>query len=166
MAEAGFPNGFKTTILAGPLFLYRDTVLAIQSQLAAIGIQTDVQFPDMAKWTEISGNPWKGALLYSNISESGNQNKSFRYFVGVPAVRWKSVIRPEGFGEMLSVSEATPEQDPVMLKKIAKVISDNVMCIPVYSGSILWAFDKKVQDHGAGTRGQSNWYEPQNIWFK
>ena len=166
LAEAGFPSGFKTTIIAGPLFLFRDTIIAIQSQLAVIGIQAEVQFPDMAKWSEISNNPWKGAVLYSNINEWGNANNTFNYFMGTPAARWKSVIRPEGFAEMLNTSATTREPDPVMLKKMENLIYDNAACIPIYSGSLLWAFDKKVQDHGAGTRGQGNWYEPQNIWFK
>jgi peptide/nickel transport system substrate-binding protein len=165
MTEAGYPQGFKTKIIAGPLFLNKDSILAIQNMWLQIGIQTDIDFPDMAKWADLSAKEYKNAVLYTIVNEWGNQNVTFNYFIGTPGRSWLSAIRPPGYKELLDKSKATPEPDPVLLKQIEKMVYDNVVGIPVYSSSLTWAFKKNVRDHGAGTRGQANWYEPQNTWL-
>jgi peptide/nickel transport system substrate-binding protein len=166
LTEAGYPNGFKTTMIAGPFLLNRDVVIAIQSQLGKVGITCDLQFPDMGKWSEISQNKWKNAILYSSINEWGNQNVTFDYFLADPvALNWVSVARPVGWKALLDASKATAYSDAAMLKKLEAMEYDNVLCIPIYSGSMMWAFTSNTHDTGEGTRGQSNWIEPQNIWM-
>lgn len=165
LTEAGYPTGFKTSLIASPLQTNRDVVLAIQANLAAVGIQADVQFPEMAKWTDISSNPWKNAVLYTSVFESGNQNETFNSFMGVPPTTWKSVIRPTNWKETLDASKATAAPDPVLLKKLETMIYDNAMCIPVISGTVIWAMANNVHDIGSGTRGQTYWIEPQDTWL-
>lgn len=165
LADAGYPTGFKTTLIASPLQLNKDVVLAIQAQLADVGIQAEAQFPGMAQWTDVSSNPWKNALLYTSIFDRGNQNDTFTYFLGVPATTWKSAARPAGWKEALDASKASAAQDPVQLKKLENMIYNEMPCIPLISSTSLWAMTKNVQDTGEGTRGQSNWIEPQNAWL-
>ena len=167
MAEAGYPNGFKTQIIAGPLFLNKDVVLAIQAYLGKIGIQAEAIFPDMAKWGDISQNPWKNALLYTSINEWGNQNSTFNYFLGDPssAVIYKSTWKPDNWKQLLDESKITPEPDPVKLKAMENIIWENELAIPLYYSANIMVFKPWVKDHGQGTRGQSNWFEPQNTWL-
>jgi peptide/nickel transport system substrate-binding protein len=165
LTEAGYPNGFKTSLIGNPLGLNRDLVLAVQAQLAKVGIQADAQFPESAKWTEYSTGTWKNAILVTSLFDRGNQNLTFNYFLGVPATTWKSAMKPAGWKEALDASRAAPDQDPVLLKKLEKMVDDNVLCIPVVSGNNMWATTKNVQDTGEGTRGQANWIEPQNAWL-
>lgn len=165
LADAGYPTGFKTTLIASPLQLNKDVVLAIQAQLLDVGIQAEVQFPGMAQWTDVSSNPWKNALLYTSIFDRGNQNDTFTYFLGVPATTWKSAARPAGWKEALDASKASPAQDPVQLKKLENMINNEMPCIPLISSTSLWAMTKNVHDTGEGTRGQSNWINPQDAWL-
>ena len=47
LAEAGFANGFQTTLLATAQFgMHKDTAEIVQQHLAAIGIQCELQLPD------------------------------------------------------------------------------------------------------------------------
>ncbi len=47
LAEAGFANGFQTTLLATAQFgMHKDTAEVVQQHLAAIGIQCELQLPD------------------------------------------------------------------------------------------------------------------------
>jgi ABC-type transport system substrate-binding protein len=165
MADAGYPNGFKTQILASPIFLNRDAVVAVASYLSKIGIQAEMIFPGFAQWSDLSTKPWKNALIWTSINEWGNQNATFNYFLGAPAVINKSVFKPEGYQQLLDSSKATPEADPVLLKKIENVIFDTAMVIPMFYGANNFVFKPYVMDHGEGTRGQSNWFEPQNTWL-
>ncbi len=166
MIDAGYPNGFKTTLIAGPLFLNRDVLVAIQSNLSKIGIQAELQFPDSAKWAEINTSPWKNQILYTSINEWGNQNVGYNYYYGNPAAIYKSVAHPEGWNDLLAASKATPDPDPAMLKKLENMIYDNVMTIPIYYSSNIWALYPYVQDSGVGTHGLAAWFDPADIWFK
>lgn len=47
LAEAGYANGFQTTMLATAQFgMHKDTAEVVQQHLAAIGIQCELQLPD------------------------------------------------------------------------------------------------------------------------
>jgi peptide/nickel transport system substrate-binding protein len=165
MAQAGYPNGFKTTILASPIFLNRDAVVALQSYLSKIGIQADMQFPGFAQWSDLSTKPWHNGLIWTSINEWGNQNSTFNYFLGAPPVIYPSHYQPAGYAELLAKSTAAPQADPVMLKQLEDMIYDNSVTIPMYYGANNLAFKPYVMDTGYGTRGQSNWWEPQDTWL-
>lgn len=166
LKDAGYPNGFKTSIIANPLGLNKDLVLAVQDQLSSVGIIADAQFPDTSKWTtDYSLGTWKNGILVSSLFDRGNQNTTFNYFLGVPATTWKSVARPDGWKELLEASKATPNQDVTILKKLEKIVDDNVLCIPLTAGNNVWAMMKNVQDTGEGTRGQSSWINPEDAWM-
>jgi peptide/nickel transport system substrate-binding protein len=165
MADAGYPNGFKTTILASPIFLNTNVVLAIQNQLSKIGIVADTQFPLAAAWSDLSTKPWHNALLYTSINEWGNQNTTFNYFLGAPPSLYLSALKPAGWQDTMNASKATPDQDPVLLKKMENMITDNVMAIPLYYGANTIVFKPYVKDSGQGTRGQSAWHEPADVWL-
>jgi ABC-type transport system substrate-binding protein len=165
LTDAGYPNGFKTSLIASPLQINRDMVIAIQAQLAKIGIQADVQFPETSGWTSYSTGTWKNAILVTGIFDRGNQNLTFNYFLGVPATTWKSVMKPDGWADTLTASKTAPNQDPILLKKLEKMVDDNVLCIPIEAGNNAWVMTKNVQDTGEGTLGQANWIEPQDAWL-
>jgi ABC-type transport system substrate-binding protein len=165
MAQAGYPNGFKTTIIAGPTYLNKDAIVAVQAYLAKIGIQADLQFPAMGSWTQIEAKPVHNTLLWMPINTSGNPNYTFNYFLAAPPVLDVSVYEPDGYGALLNKSMSAPQADPVLLKQIENMIYDNAMVIPMYYGANYTVFAPYVMDTGQGTRGQSNWWEPQNTWL-
>jgi peptide/nickel transport system substrate-binding protein len=47
LAEAGFPNGFSTTLLSTATYgMHKDTAEIVQQNLAAVGIQVELKLPD------------------------------------------------------------------------------------------------------------------------
>ncbi len=165
MAQSGYPNGFKTQIVCSPMFLSQDAVIAVQSYLSKIGIQASLSFPTSGAWSELSQKPWNNALYWSSINEWGNQNSTFDYFLGAPPVLYTSVLKPDGYKAALDASKASPTMDPAQVKKIEDIIYNNSMIIPMYYGANNYVFAPYVKDSGEGTRGQSNWWEPQNTWL-
>jgi len=164
LVDAGLPNGFKTTIYASPVFLNKDVVLAVQAYLKAVGIVADVQFPLQAQWTDMSTKPApKGSIMYSSVNEWGNQNTTFNYFLG--GIQYPSLYRSQAWKDTLEASRATASPDPVMLKKMENMIYTDAMVIPMYYSANTIAFRPYVMDSGQGTRGQSNWFEPQDTWL-
>jgi hypothetical protein len=147
------------------MFLSQDAVIAVQSYLSKIGIQATLSFPTSGAWSELSQKPWNNALYWSSINEWGNQNSTFDYFLGAPPVLYPSVLKPDGYKAALDASKASPTMDPAQVKKIEGIIYNNSMIIPMYYGANNYVFAPYVKDSGEGTRGQSNWWEPQNTWL-
>jgi peptide/nickel transport system substrate-binding protein len=50
LAEAGYPNGFKTTIIVAPFSGGRDVMVAVQSYLLKLNIQTEFLYPDFGTY--------------------------------------------------------------------------------------------------------------------
>jgi ABC-type transport system substrate-binding protein len=61
LAEAGYPNGFKTTLITSST-LDRDGATAIQAYLAAIGIQAAIDFVEAARLASVLTGTWNGIL--------------------------------------------------------------------------------------------------------
>ena len=64
LTEAGYPNGLKTTILLEPSGS-RDMAIAIQENLAKVGIQVDLEFPEIGSWGTYVGvtGTWHNAAI-------------------------------------------------------------------------------------------------------
>ena len=71
LAEAGYPNGFSTTIWTpqGRYYMDRETVIAIQAQLRAVGINADVEVIDWSTYLTV-------------LREPQDVNKSELYWLG------------------------------------------------------------------------------------
>ena len=81
LAEAGYPKGFETTIRTpqGRYLLDRETVVAVQSMLSAVGITAKVEVVEWARYL---------ALLRKPLAENDNA----LYFLG-----WESVTGEVGY---------------------------------------------------------------------
>ena len=69
LAEAGYSNGFETTIIVMPT-ANKNIIIALQDNLAKVGIKVNLDFPDMGKWATNYMNPkgtWHNAALYYAI---------------------------------------------------------------------------------------------------
>ncbi len=59
LAEAGYPNGFQTVLWTpdGRYYMDRQTAVAVQGQLALVGVQADVRVIDWASYLQILRRP-------------------------------------------------------------------------------------------------------------
>jgi len=165
LAEAGYPNGFKTTIIAQNTF-NRDVVVAVQSYLSKIGIQADLQLPEAASYTDLQLGKFHNALFLITLQEWANANTQFSSYWGAPSTTYfKNVSKPQGWSDAIVASANTPTVDAAATKKLEDMAYDDAMAIPLYNGASVWALTDKVQDTGLGTRGNAAWWEPQNAWL-
>jgi hypothetical protein len=140
-------------------------VVALQSYLIKVGIQTELEFAETARMSQYLNGTWKNALLYHPLIEASNYNHTFNMYFGVPSSWFQSMKKPEGWKEMLTASMTSPYLDPVLLQKCIQAASDDVMTIPVYYGAAIWATNWKVEDTGLGERGDTVYWNPQNAWL-
>jgi len=163
LSEAGFPNGFKTKIIAQSTE-NRDVVVSIQSYLKAVGIDTDLDFPEPAKYTSYTLGTWENALLCTTM-QTGAQPTQGIAFTATPRTQFKGNLSPPNWMPMYDKIMTTPTLDQNVLWEGFKAIYDDVMIIPVMYVYDMFQVSKKLQDHGIGTRQASTTWNTQEAWL-
>jgi peptide/nickel transport system substrate-binding protein len=75
LTDAGYPNGFKTTIIVGATGVSSDVAVTIQAFWAAVGIQAALQYPQTAAWSSyLTGGTWHNAVLFGAALGYANPN--------------------------------------------------------------------------------------------
>jgi len=174
LSEAGYPNGFKSKLIAQNT-VNRDILVSIQADLAKVGIQVDLDMPETAKFNEyMFGSGWSNGLLYTSLFDSMNMNNSLVfYFAEAPLGScFKVLQRPTGFQQLLIDSmhapladPTVPVGDPAKIKNIVNTIFNNVMAIPLYHGASISVTTSKVNDTGFYEQFRSWAFTPENIWL-
>jgi len=138
LTEAGYPDGFKTTIHAFIRVVPRDFVTAIQGMLAEVGIEVDADFPEAGRYSEYRFGGWSDAMMAHAMASMENINSGFSFYFG--GMQFPSVQKPEGWQEAFDAALSSINVDPVKTQKLAKLMHDEVMIIPY-----LEALFEKVQ---------------------
>ena len=164
LTEAGFPNGFKTKIIAQST-ANRDVVVAIQSQYKAVGIECDLDFVEPLKYMEYQMKGWKNGLLFTPFGMEGNPIPSIGFnFPPVRTGRYMNVKNPPGWQEVYDKAATTPTVENAWLQKYTSEIFNDVMLIPVYWTNALYAVGKNVHDVGLGKYSPGYW-DKANTWM-
>jgi peptide/nickel transport system substrate-binding protein len=148
MKEAGFPNGFKTSIILSSSF-NKDPLVVVQAQLAAIGITVDLKMVEFASWNDYVNKGWDNALLY------GLQGATFTNYVShltqyfsSTAVRYPVMARPAGLDDLINKALATPDYktEKDLCQQAVKMIVDDATAIPLYIPPASFVLQTNVRD--------------------
>lgn len=139
LAEAGYPNGFKTKIIIQSQVLYRDAATALQGYLAAVGIDAQLDVADNARFTSLtwdtSGkNTWNNALILSNMPLDPGLlfiDMFLRYFK--PGARFASLARPPELAAVVEKCYTAKDAATVRTQSqlMVKQLADNATVMPV-----------------------------------
>lgn len=136
LAEAGYPNGFKTKILSTAQYaMHRDTGLVVQQHLAEIGIEAEMVLPD---WPTRVGMGDRGeyeiavgGLAFSSNDPDGMSDGYSSKLAPSNLRSWNMVI--PGVDEALE--EGRSEFDPVKQKEIyarfKKLVIESAPIVPL-----------------------------------
>jgi peptide/nickel transport system substrate-binding protein len=162
MSEAGYPDGFKSTIV-GPPGVDQNVLVALQSYLGAIGIKCDLQFPQASGYQQYMTGTWHNALVYNPLLEWVNYNDALNFYFGEPPSVFKSLKHPDGWPEMLTTSAVSPivdatrpTGDPALIQKLVETAYNDCMVIPINYGAATTVLQNNVRDIGLGER-QNSW---------
>jgi peptide/nickel transport system substrate-binding protein len=166
LADAGYPTGFKSKIIANPAGLNKDVVVAIQAYLKAVGINVDLDFPESAQMQNYLSGTWTNALLYTPLNEWANYNTTLNFYFGVPVSTWfKSMKKPDNWADVFNASIHAPKPDAKLLQPVIAAAYDDEMVVPlVYSASV-YILKDTLKGTGVGTRGSNFWWNPQDAYF-
>ena len=165
LAEAGYPNGFKTRIVVMPAMVDRDAMVAVQRNLSDVGIQAEMEFPDNGGYTSYRFGGWKNALLAHHTRAVPNFNLTFEMYFHPDFKQFPSLKRTEGLVEAIEASYRTPETSKEKGQTLTKLMFQDTMVIPVYYVYELYALTSDVHDTGYGDWGASTVFIPEDAWL-
>ena len=163
LADAGYPNGFKTKIYCDPRTTTRDAMVAVQAYLATSGIQVDLDFPEAAKYNEYRYNGWKGGMMCQLLSNFATYTNYYSFYWG--GSQFTSVKFPEGFKQQSQDVLTTVEMDKDKIQKINRLIYDDSTIIPLSVNVVSWFWTKALHDTGIFTAHHSYW-SPSTAWIE
>ena len=162
MIEAGYPDGFSTTLIGQPGLADRDMVVAMQAMLARIGITAAVEFPDSGGYAAIRTAGWDGFLV-AHIRSMTNIGRTFHNVFGPFAASNSAMWKPDGLEDLILLTAALPiGENTQALLDTHKMVLDNMVAIPVVYLYDAWI--SKSNLHGAGF-GEWATFRPADAWF-
>ena len=166
LAEAGYPNGFETSIIITPTLHTLDAFTFLQGNLEKVGIKAKLDNMDYSRWSSYRDNGWKNALMgYFNGADTNYVASVARIFS--PRSRTYPVVaRPAGWDELIQRAEISfdPKERQEIMYKIAQMHYDEIMGNPVYGTGRPNIMSPKVHDTGINEVHHVLWF-PENAWL-
>ncbi len=163
LAQAGYPDGFKT-VLHGDVRGRQDDLVALQSYFGAIGIECELDVADVARASTF------GTEGFDGIFQSGFPNwSSFSSWMNVwlsPVATYPTMEFPDNWTASWQDVKTEPDYDKQMakMKALLKVIYDEALVIPWMWDSPRYVINSKVHDLKWDAVDINGYFDPANAW--
>jgi peptide/nickel transport system substrate-binding protein len=157
--EAGYPNGFKTTIHC-PSPIAGDHLASIKAYLADVGIDADLDIITFGAMMSMQQTGWDG-FMYSPMGGSTIDSSSYINMMFNPAsFQSSSIEKPAGAEELRQEILAEPDnaKRAQLCQQATQLMVDNEFVIPLWEAPAIYAMDNTIHDDGI-----LNWQLP-FIW--
>ncbi len=163
LAQAGYPNGFKTKLISD-VMARRDTLVAAQTYFKEVGIETELEILEFGAAFALPRQGWEG-IYFPGFPNVGT-------LVGIldrwgDANNYVSLYRPPGWQEKWGALIAQQDEDKRMaqLKELMKVLYDEVVGIPYQGDAPQLVRDKNVHGFDLHSHHIVSFWQPQNVWL-
>ncbi|WP_102345989.1 ABC transporter substrate-binding protein [Bacillus sp. Marseille-P3661] len=168
LAEAGYPNGFKTTLYT--VSSYADAVTAIQSYLAEIGIEANIDVTDPARYDQLVSpdGGWDGIILFMLRAEPDVALFMPRYFSEAATRYGKHILHPDNVKSLFNEVMLAPDQaaKKEIAHKLQKAVFDeHVLATPFWLELKASVLKESVQDSGINETHATGW-TPAEVWLQ
>jgi peptide/nickel transport system substrate-binding protein len=143
LAEAGYPNGFKTVIYGFPKVIPREYIEAVAGMLRKVGIDVTTQYPEAGAYQKMRFEGWEGMLCQAMFGTQNLNRPMQMYFDGK---QFPDLKRPDGFHELMNASYATPEYSPAKLQAVLQLLNDDQTVIPLLEEVAIDFYHKGAHD--------------------
>lgn len=163
LAQAGYPDGIKTQLNVPPTF-DRDSAVAMQDMLAAVGIVCEMVFPEAGAATEMRISGWDGLLL-QNLGILTNTSSIIRlnldpYYEYLPN-SWRPI---EEIDPVYTAARATPLLEDGMMHKLFGMYLDNMVVVPVFASNTMSIIKDYMHDTHFGEFAGTTLWLPWDAW--
>ncbi len=166
LKEAGYPDGFETTISASSAVISdKDELVAVQGYLAKVGITAKVNYVDQGSYSALRSSGWKNGLLMTNTGIDANLNTTITREIAKSSPFFASLLKTDEFDALYQTSLTSREYDPALMQKIVQYIFDNAMVNYLWTvsrGDVVYPY---VHDTGLYTLQAWNFWHPGDAWL-
>jgi len=165
LADAGYANGFDTTIFA--LTTEDDDILtAIQGYLKDIGIRASIKKDPPPVFMDMGGKGWEG-LRYWYPGADLEPVAMFTAFYWNAPVHTGSMDNPKEMLDAITTAVTSTDRAVVdkSLQKVTTIQYENALTIPLWTWSDITAMDKTVHDCDLSTIDLHKSWLASKIWL-
>jgi hypothetical protein len=140
-------------------------VVALQSNLADVGIKAELSFPvNMGAFIN-SSNSMDNVLVIQPILSTPNYNGTFMYFDG-PNFLWNHNFLPSPeFLKLEKASMTSPKADVTLIRAVTDELSKEAAAIPLWGAGMGWALQSYVMNGGWLERGDTEYFNAEQVWL-
>ncbi len=166
LAEAGYPNGFKTKLISWPGLQHESLPPVYQSYLKEVGIDAEVVPVDTARMYDLIGTEWDG-LMYFDVMTDPDLPLYLERYLSKKAKLYVNIDHPEKVEELIKKGKAatdpeTKRQANLELQKA--VFEENHMFFPLAVTTMPIVMYPNIQDSGFNET-YGNVYSPEKTWL-
>ncbi|MFD0825059.1 ABC transporter substrate-binding protein [Neobacillus sp. M.A.Huq-85] len=166
LAEAGYPNGFKTKLLSWPGLEHESLPPVYQSYLKEVGIDAEVVNVDTARMYKLIGTKWDG-LMYFDVITSPDLPLYMERYLSKKAKLYVNIDHPEKVEALIKKGKAatdpeTKQQANLELQKA--VFEENHMFFPLAITTMPIVMYPNIQGSGFNET-YGNVYSPEKTWL-
>ena len=169
LAQAGYPNGFKTRIIYETPY-YPELQVALQSYLSQVGIDAKIEPVTSALYVQYQTAGWENGLLSSNNipwNIGMDPGQSLLQRLSSKGSYNVSVIHPADYEAKLTQANAEPDFDKrkALLQELMKLAVDEyAMVIPLFQDHIAGGKYPEVHDSKIREIWTIQW-NPADAWL-
>jgi ABC-type transport system substrate-binding protein len=166
LAEAGYPNGFKTRIIAQTEMVNKDAFVALQSQWKEVGVDVALDFVTRAKFVEDRTKGWRDGFILVQTGINQVWTNTLDRIFSVDGKTYTSTQRPPGWSELLANANLALDYKTYQerTRKCVRLLFDEVTAIPLWGESKPFVIAPYVKDADflAKTLG---WWAASEAWL-
>lgn len=167
LEETEFAGGFTTTIIVHPARENNlDYILAVQAQLAQVGIEAELDICDKGRWATYMGPPnsWpENSALYAPFPRF---DTNFLTGIQFPFnLLGKSWARPAEALQALDAALHATKYDVEALRAVVEIVAREVALIPIHEEPAACTTPPYVHDFGFNERCYIQFWNLENCWL-
>jgi len=163
LEEAGYPDGFKTTIVHGE-WDFNDGVQTIQADLADVGIEAELVSVQFGTWATTRQEGWDGVFIAGSGMVSDFNGTLAVYFRPGMTEMYSIARLPELMEAVDAAIRAIPADD-ALTNICARIIYDQVLWAPIQHHGDNIAYNDKVHGLNFGTYGNWGAFDAEKVWL-
>ncbi|MBI2906929.1 MAG: ABC transporter substrate-binding protein [Chloroflexi bacterium] len=168
LAEAGFKDGFQTTLMTQTIQAHADASVVLKAQLKEVGIDVEIKRLEAAAFHNVRvGGDW--ALAFGTLAYIVDDPDSVLYsgYVKGGGQNWAMYDNPRA-GQL--IDKQSRILDPLQRKKalqdvIQTILAEDVPVITVGTWMKLFAWREYVKGWGAPQRSYYSGYSFRDVWL-
>ena len=162
LADAGYPDGFDTVIVHGE-WDFNDGIQSMQADLAAVGINAELQAVQFGQWATMRQEGWDGVFV-AGSGMIADFNALLWTFFRPGNTEMYSIQRSQELTDLTLAAVRAIPADPAKTNAAAQYIYDQCLWAPIEHHGDNYAYTDNVHGINFGTYAQWGAFDAELAW--